>query len=330
MIYIYYGSDYGQVINAVKLETDKINQAVNIIKYNGLNNYVQEVVEEASSFSLFDEKKIILFEYCYFLSTKKIKSLISEEKQNYKSLINYAKNNEGYDLICVVPGELDTKKEIVNVLKENGALIYQIKPFTKEEYIKYAQDIAKKRNKTISVDAIEEIYKRTLIKVDYKENTDFFHFKNELDKLLTFNNNITLKNVQTLVYKPLEDDIFQTVSSLLNKNINQAINSYYQLRQSSYEPLNLLPIFVSQFILLAQVRFNMDQRKSDNQIMDELKLSKGRLYYTKISSSTLSYLTFIKIINELGEIEKGIKLYQDDGDTSLMHFMVTFSNKFKN
>ena len=66
MIYIYYGSDYGQVINAVKLETDKINQAVNIIKYNGLNNYVQEVVEEASSFSLFDEKKIILFEYCYF------------------------------------------------------------------------------------------------------------------------------------------------------------------------------------------------------------------------------------------------------------------------
>ena len=149
MIYIYYGSDYGQVINAVKLETDKINQAVNIIKYNGLNNYVQEVVEEASSFSLFDEKKIILFEYCYFLSTKKIKSLISEEKQNYKSLINYAKNNEGYDLICVVPGELDTKKEIVNVLKENGALIYQIKPFTKEEYIKYAQDIAKKRNKTI-------------------------------------------------------------------------------------------------------------------------------------------------------------------------------------
>ena len=329
MIYIYYGQDYGQVVHNCFNDLEKIPSDVEIIKFDGFNNYIQDVIRECSSYSLFDQKKIVILEHCYFLTTTKIKSTITESKQNYKSLLNFINLKEGSDLILLVPGLLDSKNNVVTSLKDNEAIFNEVKSMSKDDFVEYGLTIAKSNNKEISKDALSLIYDRTKRVVNYKEEGDFFHFTNELNKVLEYKNNIEVKDIDKLIIKPLDDDIFQTVSSLLSKDTTQAISSYYQLRLLGYEVLNLLPIFISQFNNYAQLKCLIELHKSDTQIMDELNMSKGRLYYSKKSCSLLSYKTFIEILNKLSEIEKGIKLYTDDPDTVLLQFLLTFNLKYK-
>ena len=329
MIYVYFGQDYGQVVHNCFKDLEKISKDVEIVKFDGFNNYVQDIISECTSYSLFDQKKIVIFEHAYFLTSTKVKSTISESKQNYKALQDFITSNEGYDLILLVPGLLDSKNTVVSLLKDNNCILNEAKSMTKEDYIEYGIKIAKDNNKEISRDAVSIIYDRTKRKINYKDEGDFFHFTNELNKVLEYKNNIDIEDIEKLVIKPLEDDIFQTVTELLSKNINLAVSSYIQLRLLGYEVLNLLPIFVSQFNFYSQLKCLIELHRTDAQIMDELNISKGRLYYSKKSCSLLSFKTFIEILDKLGEIEKGIKLYTDDPDTVLLQFLLTFNLKYK-
>lgn len=329
MIYIYFGNDYGQVEHSCFRDLEKVPSNIEIVRFDAFNNYVQDVVNECTSYSLFQQKKIVIFHHCYFLTSTKTKSLITESKQRYETLINFSKEKSDSDLILLVPGQLDNKNKIVASLKETEIIINEVKSFSKDEYINYGKEIAKKQNKEISDDALVILYDRTKRKINYKDEGDFLHFNNELNKILEYKDNITKDDVNKLIIKPLDDDIFQTVTNLLSKNINLAISSYMQLRMLGYEVLNLLPIFISQFTTYARLRCLVELNKSDVQIMDELKMSNGRLYYSKNSCMFLSFKTFINILNKLYEIEKGIKLYSDDPDTTLLQFLLTFNLNYR-
>lgn len=330
MIYIYYGSDYGQVVHDCFTDLEKISKTTTIVKFDGFNSYVQDVVSECNTMSLFDEKKIIVYEHCYFLSSSKIKASISEKKQNYNSLLNFIDSKSGYDLVLIVPGNIDSKNPIINKLNNVDAVFNQSKPMDKDAYISYGKKVAKSQSKEISDSALNLLYDRTKRKVNYSDEGDYLHFTNELNKVLEYSSNVDVKEIEKLVIKPLEDDIFQTVTSLLNKKISDSVSSYLQLRALGYEVLTLLPIFVSQFRDYALLKNLIEQNKSDIQIMDILKISKGRLYYSKKSVSFLSYKTFILILNKLFDIEKGIKMYLDDPDSLLLKFLLTFNLEYKN
>ena len=147
MIYVYFGQDYGQVVHNCFKDLEKISKDVEIVKFDGFNNYVQDIISECTSYSLFDQKKIVIFEHAYFLTSTKVKSTISESKQNYKALQDFITSNEGYDLILLVPGLLDSKNTVVSLLKDNNCILNEAKSMTKEDYIEYGIKIAKDNNK---------------------------------------------------------------------------------------------------------------------------------------------------------------------------------------
>ena len=329
MIYVYFGSDYGQVVHDCFNDLKKISNNTTILKFDGFNTYVQDIVSEGTSISLFENKKIIVYEHCYFLSTSKIKAPLAEKKQNYNSLLSYIDNKDSSDMILLVPGNLDSKNTIVIKLKEKDAIFNQSTLMDLDAYIEYGKKIAKSQSKEITSKSLELLFERTKRKVNYVDEGDFLHFTNELNKVLEYSSKIEEKDIEKLVIKPLEDDIFQTATSLLNKNIASSVSSYLQLRSIGYETLNLLPIFVSQFKDYALLKNLIEQNKSDVQIMDQLKMSKGRLYYSKKAVSFLSYKTFVLILNKLAEIEKGIKLYSDNPDSVLLQFLLTFNLVYK-
>ncbi|MFA6830373.1 MAG: DNA polymerase III subunit delta [Bacilli bacterium] len=335
MIFVFFGPDYG--LNLAKANSElkarmKKEGTSELIKYDGYNDLVQDAVTECSSLSLFGEKKNVLFSHCYFLSgaAGNTKSSIKESSQDYEAFISYIKNPDpNCDLYLVSQGNLDAKKsDIVLALKELPAIFANCAEMTKEDYVSLAFQMAKAQNKDIDRKGAELLFQRTSYTEAFKTHGDYLMFVNELNKLLTYNKAVREDDVRLLVHKPLEDNVFDIVSSILDDNVSKAVSTYKDIRKGGYDPMQLIPIFISQLRMMALAKYGIEQRFTDSEIASDLKISSGRLYFIKKESKRVSYHSLLLAIKELGEREMGIKLSNDDGDTSLILYMTLFRKKY--
>lgn len=92
--------------------------------------------------------------------------------------------------------------------------------------------------------------------------------------------------------------------------------------------LSLLPIFASQFSKMALIRYLSDRDYRKEEIMKELKVSKGQVYYALNDAKNLTFRALIKIMSDLSLMEKSIKLNLDDADSRMMLFLLLFKRNY--
>lgn len=331
MIHLYFGPDIG--LNNHQAKADLFRglteeEKSEIISYDGYKDPVVRVVDDADSFSLFAEKKRILFTGCYFLCSErsgKKEGPIPEDKQDYKALISYLNNpSADVDLYMVCPGKIDSTSEIVNTIKLNGKL-HPLEILSEQEYIDLAIRRAADENKKIDKDAAKILFDRT--------KGDYLAFKNNLDKVLTYTSYAKKEDVKLLVTKPLEDDVFEIVKATIKGDVPKALASYQDLRKSGQDATMILYVLVSQFRFFALVSYFTPTRESNDEIARELssakkKVSPGRIYYVKKDVGSISFYTFLQILADLAELEQNQRRYQDDLDTSLTLFLTEFRRRY--
>ena len=331
MISVYFGSDTGLVSYTAKKAVIKAclkEELQNVTKYDGFKDQVSDLVDDLSSLSLFGEKKIIVFSNAYFLSDakKKEKGAIKEKDQDYKSLLSALEGlGDETDLFFLVPGKIDSKNEIILLLKSEAADFVLCENPSNEDLIGMAMRKAKEENKDIDREGASLL-------VDYCQG-DYLLFVNSLEKLLTYTDRVRADDVKLLVHKPLENNIFEIVSSLLSNNVPKALRFYRDLRKGGNDPLGLLPAFVTQFRFLALARYLIEEGYNDDKIAFELsgkgtKVNPKRLYFARRETRYISYDTLIDVLVELGEIEEGIKIKGDNGDERLELFISLFQSKY--
>ena len=117
MIYLLYGTEK----LLIEQETNKIINTYNInieniIKYNLENTSIGIVIEDAETYSMFDDKKIIIVENSFIFTGKKV------IEQNIEVLENYL-NNYNPDTILIftsITEKLDERKKIVKQINKIG------------------------------------------------------------------------------------------------------------------------------------------------------------------------------------------------------------------
>jgi DNA polymerase-3 subunit delta len=335
MVYCYFGPDIG--VSEAKAKNDirasQKGDSPDVLSYDGYNCLVQDAVAEASSLSLFGDRKTILFTNAYFLSTseKKTKGTIKESDQDYKGLISYLHNPEpSSDLYFITEGNLDSKNEAVLAMKEEAASFVNCTEMSEDDFVSLAFQKAKSEGKEIEREAASLLFDRTSTKVYGKAHGNYLLFLNELDKLLTYSEKVSLEDVRLLVQKPLEDNLFEIVSDLLLKKTGPALRVYQDLRKAGSLPLQILPAMASQFRFMALVKYQMENgNQNEESIAREIgNTTKGRIYYTKKEIRYVSYKTFLEILADLGEIEVGMKKKQDNGDQQMELFLLTFQERY--
>lgn len=335
MVYVYFGPDYGLTLAKAKAECqDRAKKAgiSEIITYDGFNQLVQEAVTDLNSVSLFNERKIVFLTNAYFLSgSQAAKGAVKEADQDYKGLISYLKApEEASDFYLISTSTLDVKKNpIVEALKALPAGFTNCSEMTKEDYVALALKEAKDAGKDIDRPGAELLFERTSYTEGFKVHGNYLLSQNELQKLLTYTDHVRRDDVVLLVHKPLEDNVFDVVSSLVMGETSKALHTYQDLRKGGYDPLQLLPIMVSQLRMMALCKYGLEAKLGDQTIQDDLHISSGRLYYLKKETQRISFDSFLHIFADLASLEKGIKLSQDDGDTALALFINGFKAKYQ-
>ena len=249
-----------------------------------------EVELDLLSLPFFADEKIVILDHLLDLTTAKKRNLTDEDLKQFE---NYLENpSESTRLVIFAEGKLDSKRRLVKLLKRDSQIIEATTP--KEQDLKrYFSSQAQELGLQFVGDSLDQL----LLKSGY----DFGESQKNLALLQAYKEDgqITLEEIEEVVPKSLQDNIFDLTQMILKCQIDQARNLVKDLRLQGEDEIKLIAILLSQFRMYSQVKIFSEEGQSERQIVANLSDLSGRKvnpYQVKFSlrdSRRLS-LSFLK------------------------------------
>lgn len=248
---------------------------------------LDEVLEEAAYFSLFDDKKYMVVKNADIFGTSKRKSRdenVEEEtvsKKDEKLLKYLEAPNSNTVLIFTINGKVDSKKKICKIIKDRYKFIQidDLKP--KEIYLK-----------------IEKMLKEGGYKID--SNTCYYIINNalnnydlainEVEKIKLYYGkgcNVKYDDVVNIVSKNIEDNNFKFIDTVISKDIKESFKIFDDLMIQKTEPIMLMSMLAKEIRNMLLIK-KMMNKKSKKEMMNILGL-KFDFQMDKLINNSYSY-----------------------------------------
>ena len=226
-----------------------------------------EVELDLVSLPFFADEKIVILDHLLDLTTAKKRNLTDEDLKQFE---NYLENpSESTRLVIFAEGKLDSKRRLVKLLKRDSQIIEATTP--KEQDLKrYFSGQAQELGLHFVGDSLDQL----LLKSGY----DFGELQKNLALLQAYKEDgqITLQDIEEVVPKSLQDNIFDLTQMILKGQIDQARNLVKDLRLQGEDEIKLIAILLGQFRMFSQVKIFSEEGQSESQIVASLSELSGR------------------------------------------------------
>ena len=226
-----------------------------------------EVELDLVSLPFFADEKIVILDHLLDLTTAKKRNLTDEDLKQFE---NYLENpSESTRLVIFAEGKLDSKRRLVKLLKRDAQIIEATTP--KEQDLKrYFSGQAQELGLHFVGDSLDQL----LLKSGY----DFGELQKNLALLQAYKEDgqITLQDIEEVVPKSLQDNIFDLTQMILKRQIDQARNLVKDLRLQGEDEIKLIAILLGQFRMFSQVKIFSEEGQSESQIVANLSDLSGR------------------------------------------------------
>lgn len=248
----------------------------NIITFNMQENSINEILEEASYFSMFNDKK------CIIVKNAKIFSSEKSNKEDLEKLEKYLDNeNKNTILIFIYNGKCDSKRKVYNKIKSAGNL-YIVNNMTrtdiKNELLKYVNS----KKYKIDDKSLWYIINNTLGNYDISIN--------ELDKIMMYYSKpsqINYNDVINLTSKLIIDNNFKLIDSIISKDLENSIYLLEDLKILKIEPSIIISLLYRKFKLMLSIIIYKELKYSKEDILKNLKLAEWQ--YNKVYDNLNKY-----------------------------------------
>ena len=305
MVYLLYGLKDFQINEEIKNLTKNQND-MNISRYDLNNAPLKDAIDDAETYSMFAETKTVIVENASMFTT--LTSKDSDIVENYLNNINKSTN-----LIFIAHAEkLDTRKKITKLIKKVGIVKEfneEISPLNLTKNLLKDYDI---NEKTINL-FLDRVGNNPLI------------IQNEINKIKIYKNkdkNITAEDIINLTNKNIDIDIFKLIDYIVQKNKEKAIELYYEMLKINEEPIKIIVILANQFRIMYQSKELLKKGYSEKDIASILKIHPYRVKLAIQNSRNYSSKTLLEYLNNLADIDIGIKTGKLNKDLALELFIL--------
>ena len=291
MVYLLYGNENTMIKNRIKkIRRELFNgEEENIVNFDLDKDSIGNLIDEMNQMFIYGSAKLIIADNANF----------------FVSDIKSRKNDK-----------ISLKNTIYSKILKDGKVL-EFKDIQKSDWPIYAGQFFKKRNISISQDALNELIKRA--------NNDLSVFNNEASKLILYKiNNIELADVEALVPQNLEDDVFKIMNSLNNGEKKEALKVYYDLRVKNIEPVTLINLFSSSILFMLNVKNLLLNNYKVDEIAKITGSSAGRIYITQKNVKNYKPEFFIDKLTKLAELDKDIKHSRIDRFVGFERFLIEY------
>ena len=283
MIYVFLGNE----VNILKRKIDTLIKELNIdniINYDYDDYNIIDILNEVNYVDLFNDKKLIIVSNFSF---KKIKE--KEEKEFIKYIDNM---NDNIIVFKCIDSSLDERKTLTKKIREK-CKIEELKKMDYKSLHEYITNMFTKNNKKITYNQVKEILNRC------EYNDDFAI--NETEKLLLYKLGeevITDEDIEKVISKNTEKEMFTLTDAVMKKNIKQIYESFNILIKSNIDPVVIIDSLEKQFRTLYQVKI-LSQTMNEKDIVKKLGIN---AYVVKKTYENINYYNEMEILDNLYEL----------------------------
>jgi len=223
----------------------KHKSGLNFRQLDWASEALVEIKDAFSSFSMFDEKKLIIIKgACQALKAdqEKVIELLTDKK--------IAKDDNA--IVVFYEADAAEKSELAVWLKKNTKMAEFFEALSGTKLYNWVKKEAQNSGGDISPAAAE--------KLSAFVGSDLWQVHNELDKMISFKRGelIAESDVDLLVKSKYDPNIFATIDALANRNKNLAYKLIHQHLEQGENEIYILTMFVYQFRNLLQIKSLID------------------------------------------------------------------------
>lgn len=318
MLYLIYGNQPFTIQHRFKSIAKEVlgtPDEMNYVKLDATEVSLQAIIDEATLTPLGYDSKVVVVENCNFL-VKETKTL--KESKEYKEFLSYLKNIDEMTtlILTVYESDIDKKGSVINIVNEVGKVLC-LGQVSEDQWLDYVYSLIKKSGAEIDKDAASELARRT--------GGDVALLRNTVNKLILYTPHITYADINLMVVKPLEENVFLIYNNLISKKEDFAIKVYRDLVEQNIEPVRIISTLANQFRLLHEVKYLVSQKMNNKDIADTLKIKETRAAVIARQVYSIDEKKIRRTLDELFNLDYQIKSGQVDRYYALEMFLIKFN-----
>ncbi len=271
---------------------------------------IQVAVEEGETLPFFGERRVIFLKNCYFLTTVKEKEKVEHDLSTFEKYIQ-SPAEETVMIVSVGHEKLDERKKIVKQLKKNGVFL-EANAFQEKELRQWIDNFERETSLQL-----EEKAKNKLVQLTGR---NMMTLTSELNKLSLYGEEggvITEADIEELVPRTLEDNIFELVDSVVRGKAERAMDIFYDLIKQKEEPIKIVALLARQFRIILQASYLHKKGYTQKQIASQIKvhpyavkmaLAQGKRFDERQLTNILQTLATVDYDMKTGKMEKQLRL----------------------
>lgn len=309
-VYLFFGREKYLINKAIEaLKHKYINNAndesFNFSYFDGLQDDIDVILNSCETLPFMGEKRMVIVRTKDAFSGSK--GILS--KDNEENLTKYlSRIPESTCLVFEAGEKIDKRKKIVKEIKSNGKIL-EFSKLDKNTLSKWIQKILHSNDKKIVNRSLEGLID-SLGYLDKDSRQTLYDVENELIKLCNYaadKSTIELADIEKIMSRPLENNIFLLVDAVADKDGNLALNVFNQMLIGGEPEGRILHMIVRQFKILNKVKIMVDRGYTATAIAPKISLPQyiARKYVKQANSFTDKEL--LNILNWSLDTDRKIK-----------------------
>ena len=286
----------------------KNNQDAEVVHYDLLEVPIERLVEDLDTYNFLACKKIIIGHNASFLSSDKTKSNV---EHNIEKLEKYINNPNSENVLILVCENIDKRKKITSTLTKKATVIEEL------------SDIHSLIKKKLEDYTMNNNTEKLLLEYCGNDYERIFH---ELEKLKLYKletKEITDSDIETIVMKSMDDNIFHLVDSILTGNKKYAFELYHDFILHGEQIVNIIRILANKIRLIYQVKVLLNDGNSDQKISKLLKVHEYPVKLAREASYKYNENILLDKLKKLAQLDLEIKSGETTGQVEFETLLAT-------
>lgn len=309
MIYIVNGDESYLVKNKID-EIINSNKDAEIIKFDGNDSdfSCRNVADACRQVGLFSNKTLVLVKDAEFLITK-VDEKESESLILYCQKPIYENTLVFYTYDNLFNSRLKTFKEV-----SANAKVITLNKLDKNEFFNYARNLINNSNLNINKDASNKLVNSS--------NYDLALLNSNIEILKLYPEQIDINVVNGLITFPDDEDIFNLINSLTNKNVSLSLKYANRLLKADESIIRMISVIASQLRFLYQVAFLSKSGKSSREIAVITQSKDFRISKALSTLNNISDVDILKLLSKLSDFDYKCKTQSDISDKLNLELLI--------
>jgi DNA polymerase III subunit delta len=275
-----------QATNKLKKHLLIENPELNYSLFYGDTTSADDIIPLAKTYPMFGNKRLILLKNAEKLSTNELKAFEKyfQSPSTFTCLVFQFSNTKSME------SKNNENIFIVDTTVERNNLHSSIREIAAE----YDHDITK--------DAVLRLI--SLLGENLQD------IKTEIEKLSLYTagkKKIDANDVERITEKIKFENIFQLLNAIAKKDKKNTLRALLDLESKNEDPISILNMLSWRFRLIWRVKELIEKRFTKDQILKEVKISSGALYYTQEQAKNLTFSEIREIMKSLYQVDRKLK-----------------------